>query len=396
MKSGRSRIRRKERCVVWGLFSVLLALLGLCLMVVPANTQQKQPIVIGALFDGSGGAAFYSGQSVMGVDVAIEEVNKSGGIMGSPVTFIKQDDGNNPNVAPIRTRALIEGGAVGIIMTSGSASTLQARVVLEEMKVPGLNANLNPKIVQPPNNTYIFSIGNDTSQIVQALTEAVKPYKRLAIFTDNGPTGMGLANSYKDAFEKAGVKVLMMEAVDVGATDATAQVSRMKAQKVDAVFVSGQAAGEQALFLRAAEMQGLNVPMFQDITAGNPRYHKLAGAAALKNLRFISQVDPSNPASAMVQKLVQAKYGPKAVEPTLYLQTWDEVHLLKYAIENAGSTDGTAIRDALQKVKNFKSVWGQSGYTLNCSKDSHLCSSLKGVVLRGFENGVPGPVVQRF
>jgi branched-chain amino acid transport system substrate-binding protein len=170
----------------------------------------------------------------------------------------------------------------------------------------------------------------------------------------------------------------------------------MKAQKVDAVFVSGQAAGEQALFLRAAEMQGLDVPMFQDITAGNPRYHQLAGPAALKNLRFISQVDPSNPASAMVQKLVQAKYGAKAVEPTLYLQTWDEVHLLKYAIENAGSTDGTAIRDALQKVKNFKSVWGQPGYTLSCSMDSHLCSSLKGVVLRGFENGVPGPVVQRF
>jgi hypothetical protein len=98
----------------------------------------------------------------------------------------------------------------------------------------------------------------------------------------------------------------------------------------------------------------------------------------------------------MVQKLVKAKYGAKAVEPTLYLQTWDEVHLLKHAIENAASTDGTAIRDALEKIKDFPSVWGQPGYTLNCSKESHLCSNLKGLVLRGFENGVPGPVVQRF
>ena len=92
--------------------------------------------------------------------------------------------------------------------------------------MPGLTENMNPKIIQPPNNSrYPLLWGNDTNQIVQALTEAVKPYKRLAIFTDNGPTGMGLANSFKEAFEKDGVKVLMTEAGPrPGATDATAQV----------------------------------------------------------------------------------------------------------------------------------------------------------------------------
>jgi len=365
-------------------------------MAVPANAQEQQPIVVGVLFDGSGRAAFYSGQTVMGIEAAADEINKSGGIMGKQIKLAKQDDGNNPNVAPMRTRALIEGGAVAVIMTSGSASTLQARVVLEEMQVPGLTANLNPKIVEPPNNTYIFSIGNDSNQIVEALTEAVKPYKRLAIFTDNSPTGMGLADSYKSAFEKAGIKVLMVEAVDVGATDATAIVSRMKANNVDAVFVSGQAAGEQALFLRTAEMQGLDVPMFQDITAGSPKYHQLAGAAALKNLRFITSYDPDNQYSKKIEEIIKAKFGGKAVEPTLYLQGWDDVYLLKTAIENAGSTKGIALRDAIEKISGFRSSWGQEGYTLSCSKDNHLCSSLKGIVLRGFENGKPGKVVQRF
>jgi branched-chain amino acid transport system substrate-binding protein len=310
--------------------------------------------------------------------------------------LMKQDDGNNPNVAPVRTRALIEGGAISVILASGSASSLQARVVLEELRVPGFTANMNPKIVQPPNNTYIFSVGNDTIQIVQALTEAVKPYKRLAIFTDNGATGMGLANAYKEAFEKSGTKVLMMESVDVGATDATAQVSRMKAEKVDAVFISGQSAPEQSLFLRTAEMQGLDVPKFQDITATSPEYWKLTGAAALKTLRFVGQSDPSNEESKRVIKIVEAKFGNKAVLPNNYLQAWDEVYMIKRAIENAKSTNGTAIRDATEKIANFPSSWGQSGYKLSCSKDNHLCANLKGVVLRGFENGFPGPVIQRF
>ena len=48
--------------------------------------------------------------------------------MGRQVKFSSgRTDANNPNVAPISTRALIEGGAVGVVMTSGSASTFQAR-----------------------------------------------------------------------------------------------------------------------------------------------------------------------------------------------------------------------------------------------------------------------------
>lgn len=396
MRTGRSRIRSMEKgLVLWGFSFVLTVFLGLSVIAGSAIAQQ-QSIVIGVLFDGSGRAAFYSGQSVMGIEAGVDEINKSGGIMGRRVELAKQDDGNNPNVAPMRTRASIEGGAVAVILTSGSASSMQARVVLEELKVPGITANQNPEIHEPPNNSYIFSIGTDSNHIVEGLTKAVMPYKRLAIFTDNSPTGMGIANSTKRAFEKAGVNVLMLEAVDVGATDATAIVSRMKAKNVDAVFVTGQAAGEQALFLRTAEMQGLDVPMFQDITAGNPKYHQLAGAAALKNLRFMCPYDPSNEYSKEIQKIIKAKFGKKAVEPSLYLQGWDDIHLLKEAIENAGSTDGTAIRDAIGKISGFRSSWGEEGYTLDCSKGDHLCSSLKGLVLRGFENGRPGKVVQGF
>ena len=386
-----------RKFTAWRKLFSLMIFFVICFAAVPSQSApQGEPIMIGAIFDGSGGAAFYSGQSMLGVDSAIEEINKNGGIMGRPVKLLKQDDGNNPSMTPIRTRALIEDGAVAVVMTSGSASTLQARVVLEELKVPGICANMDDKIVQPPNNNYIFSIGNDTTQIVQALTEAVKPYQRVAIFTDNGPTGMGLAKSFDEAFKNAGVNVIGIESVDVGATDATALVSRMKAKNVDAVFISGQASAEQALFLRTADMQGLNVPMFQDITANSPRYHQLAGAAALKNLQFISQNDPTNSESIRVFNIVKAKFGKKAMEPTLTQWGWDEVHLIKHAIEKAGSTDGTAIRDAIEETTNFPSTWGQPGYTLSCSQSSHLCSNMKGLVLRGFENGHPGKVIKRF
>ena len=73
MKSGEKLI------VISALLFVSIALF-FCLAAAPASSQQS-PIVIGVLFDGSGGAAFYSGH-VMGADVAVDEVNKGGGSWG--------------------------------------------------------------------------------------------------------------------------------------------------------------------------------------------------------------------------------------------------------------------------------------------------------------------------
>jgi branched-chain amino acid transport system substrate-binding protein len=357
----------------------------------------QTPILLGALHDSSGGAALFSEPVVRGLELAIEEINRTGGIMGRPVKLLKQDDANNPNVSPMRTRALIEEGAVALFMTSGSASTLQARVILEEKKIPGMNStNLNPKVYMPPYNSYIFVIGVDAVQVVKALVESLRPYKRVAIFTDNSPTGAGLGETYKNSFGKAGINIIMVEAVDVGATDATAQVARIKAANAEAVFVTGQAGPEHALFLRTAHMQGFDVPMFMDTAGPMPQWWPLAGAEGLKNLNFIDLVDPDNKLTLKVQKLFEAKYGTKQPFTCFSAQGWDMVYMYKQAIESAGSTNGTDIRNALEKGLRLESHWGQPGFFISCSKDNHHCSSMKGLVLRGFEGERPGPVIKRF
>jgi branched-chain amino acid transport system substrate-binding protein len=265
--------------------------------------------------------------------------------------------------------------------------------VLAELKVPGVIAtNLNDKITQPPNQTFIFNFANTTSQIVKFLTEALKPYKRIAVFGDNSPTGTALANAYKNAFSAAGINVVDTEFVDVGATDATAQAARMKAANPDAIFISGQAAPEQALFLRAVFAQGLKVPMFQDTTAQVPQYWTLAGAEALSNLRFIDQIDPENPKTEEVRKAFVVKYGEKEPFLAFYAQGWDIAYIVKQAIESANATDGTAIRDNIEKLSNYAAHWGKNGYKISCSQDNHLCSGTDGMVLRKFQDGRPGPV----
>ncbi len=363
-------------------------------MSVGAAIAQSEPIKFGILYDGSGGAAFYSGESVKGIELAVDEINRNGGILGRQVEVIKKDDSNNPTLAPLRTRELIEDGAVVTFMTSGSSSTLQARVTLAEEKIPGITpTNLNSKIVRPPNHEYMFSIANNGGQLVGFLLDVMESYEEVAIFADTSATGKALADIYKGAFESGGKTVVAMEAVDVGATDATAQVARLKDANPDVVFVSGQAAPEQALFLRARRDLGLNVPTLQDTTGQVPQLWELAGAAALEGHRMVDQIDPGNKKTDVVRKAFREKYGKDAPFLSFHAQGWDTAMLYEKAIEMAGSTDGTAIRDALENIQGYEAHWGRPGYTISCSRQSHLCASIEGMVLRGFDGDRPGAVV---
>ena len=79
MGTGIRKKRSMEKIIaLWGFSFILTVFLGLSLMVGPAIAQQEKSIVIGVLFDGSGRAAFYSGQTVMGIEAAVDEINENG------------------------------------------------------------------------------------------------------------------------------------------------------------------------------------------------------------------------------------------------------------------------------------------------------------------------------
>jgi branched-chain amino acid transport system substrate-binding protein len=362
------------------------------MLAIPGLAMAAEPIKLGILHDASGGASDYSRYNVMNAQLAVDEINAAGGVLGRPIELIKEDDGNDPNVSPLRTRTLVKRGAVAVILGSGSASALQARVVAEEEKVPAFATVLNDKVAQPPNNTYVFQTNNSATQQVNAMVAAIKnKYKQIAIFTDTSPTGSGLANNYKKALENAGVEVIAMEAVDVGATDATAQVTRLRDKwKAQAVLVSGQAPQEQALFVRTVVDMGWKVPLFQDVTAVSPAYRKLLGAKGLEQLYYLEPIHPDNQLAQKWLKKFSEKY-PNEPALTTMGNVWNAVYLFKAAVEKVKGTDGTALRDAIEKICGMKSHFGPPASTVCCTKENHLCADPNGVFVAQFRNGKSVP-----
>lgn len=354
---------------------------------------EEGAITIGVIAARSGGAAFYSEAALAGIELAVDEINEAGGIDGSELRLSVKDDQNNPSLTPTLTRELADEEVSAIVLVSGSASTLQAKPVLQQVRIPAVvPTNLNPTISEGPGNDYVFQTANTTPQIVGALIDAMSQYESIGIFTDASPTGTQLANTYRDAFTEGGIEVVALEAVDVGAQDASAQIGRLQDSGAEAIFISGQAAAEQSLFLRQAVEQGLDVPFYQDTTAGLPAYWELVGEAGLAQLTFVDQLDPENELTNELRATYEEAHpGEYMIGPVP--QGYDAIQLIAESLRGTDSTEAADVAEALGKA-DVDAHWGQAGYRISCGGE-HLCATLEGLVLRGFDGAAAGPVTER-
>ncbi len=389
--------------------SLLLAAVG-SLGPALAQTAAKasgDPITIGVIEDRSGGASFYSQESVKGLKLFIEMMNageflyaKSAvgtqpGLMGRPIQAIYEDDENNPNLTLVKTRRLLGNGAQILFFLSGSGSTLQGRVVCSEQKILCLApTNVSSRIVQPPNNDYVFTVATSAEQDSAVFLEAWKRlgYTRIAYVTDNSATAKTVADGYKRSFEKAGIATAIDEQVETGARDMIANVLRIRDAKPDVIFDLIQAAPESANLHRTAAKLGITIPRWGTTTiTAEPKIWELAGDA-INGVLVVDNLAPDNPNTLEVKAAYQKRYGADAPYVFLHSVVWDGLMLTKKAAETTGSLDGTKLRDAIEKIAQFPSAYGQKGYTLTYGEGRHNGATPSGAVVVQFAHRTPSVV----
>jgi branched-chain amino acid transport system substrate-binding protein len=391
-------------------FAACLVLAGLG--AAPAAMAQTakaagDPITIGVIEDRSGGASFYSQESVKGFKLFIEMMNageflyaKSAvgtqpGIMGRPIRAIYEDDENNPNLTLVKTRRLLDNGAQIVFFLSGSGSTLQGRVVCSEQKILCMApTNVSSRIVQPPNNDYVFTVATSAELDSNVFVEAWKRlgFTRIAYATDNSATAKTVADGYKRAFEKAGIVTAIDEQVETGARDMIAPLLRIRDAKPDVIFDLIQAAPESANLHRTAVKLGITIPRWGTTTiTAEPKIWELAGDA-INGVLVVDNLAPDNPNTLEVKATYQKRYGAGAPYVFLHSVVWDGLMLTKKAAETTSSLDGTKLRDAVEQIADFPSAYGQKGYTVTYGKDRHNGATPAGAVVVQFAKRTPSVV----
>jgi branched-chain amino acid transport system substrate-binding protein len=242
-----------------------------------AGTAQAQPIKIGELNSYKVFTAFLDPYK-KGWELALEEINKSGGVLGRKIEVISRDDNGNPGDAVRVAEELIARENVSLLMgTFPSHVGLAVSNLANQRKIVFVAAEpLTDKIVWENGNRYTFRLRPSTyMQTAMLVPEAVKLKKqKWAIVYPNYEYGQSATASFKKLMGKAqpGVQFVTEQAPPLGKIDAGAVVQALVDAKPDAIF-SSLFGPDLQKFVREGNTRGLfkNTVVF-NLLAGEPEY----------------------------------------------------------------------------------------------------------------------------
>ena len=310
------------------------------------------PILLGTISPNTGNLAAYGTAIMNGVNLAVEEINAAGGVLGSQIQVINADDQGDPTECMNAFNSLVSQG-VGLIIGSVTSSCTSAITD---------SANEEEVVLTSPSSTadsitteddYVFrACYADSFQgaIAAAYAKQAGYAKVGVVYCAADTYSKGLYDSFSAACEKYGVEVAAVESTaSMDVQDYTNQFASLVNAGVELVYapyyydVIGPYLVTQA---RAAGYTG--IIMGADGYDGAPSYVvEGADLTAFNGVYWTNHYDPADE-SAMVQNFVKAfqdKYGeiPMAMSALAY----DCVYMYKTAMEAAGSADPAAVRDAM-------------------------------------------------
>lgn len=331
-----------------------------------------EPIKVGVNYELSGGVATYGTHAKNGIELAIEEINAAGGVLGGRMLqpIILDNKSDNAESLSVATRLIADEGVVAHLGPATTGNTLAAIPVATEYKVPLLTTSAtNPDVTVDPQTgqtrEYIFrTCFIDPPQAIVAADFIFNELglKKAAVYYDNtNDYSKGLSKVFKDEFEKLGGTVVAEEGYVDTDKEFRPTLTKFRDAGAEVVYLPGYYQ-QAALIVSQARELGLNVPFVGADGWDSPDLVKIAGAEALNNTFFTNHYSSQDP-SPKVQKFVEAykaKYGD--VPDSFAALGYDAAYLLADAINRAGSADPEAIKNALAATKDFEAVTGTMSF----------------------------------
>jgi branched-chain amino acid transport system substrate-binding protein len=359
--------RLRSRAVV---AEMIAASLIATLAVAGARAQDKV-IKIGALLPISGPGSYFGVQDKQGIDLAIEQLNKTG-VNGYKFEVKYEDSACGPLPATQAAKRMLEQYKPHVLLGEEcSDATLAIMPVVEEAKVPLINAGSSAIKITEPGNYWTFRIF--PNEVMQGVDLAKNAYTKLnartaVLLHENTNAGIGNANVFNEAFTKLGGKILADIGFGRDVNDFTAIATRIAGLgQVDVIptyTLEGQGLKITQALMQAGVTKGGDGKAIQIGTIWLPfGFEQKAGKAALGYVRAV-QFDPLDK-RPLVQDFIAAFKAKYNQSPThLHAHSYDQILLIADTVKR-GANDAQSIRDALAKTQNLAALTGSISF------DSH-------------------------
>lgn len=314
--------------------------------------------VVGPL---TGQYAAFGEQMRRGSEMAVADINARGGVLGQQLVLEVADDACDPRQAVAAANEMVNKGVVFVAGHFCSGSSIPASNVYAEEGVLQISpASTNPEFTERGLPTVFRACGRDDQQGQVAAEYIMRHFEdaNVAILHDKTAYGKGLADETRKVLNRMGKKEVLYEAYTAGEKDYSALVSKLKAFKVDLIYVGGYHT-EAGLIARQGRQQGLQAPLMAGDALVTDEYWSITGPAGEGTLMTFSPDPARNPvAKPVVDKFLKQGYKPEGY--TLY--SYGTVQAWAQAVEQAGKTNAAAVAKVLKSGQKFDTVLGKIGF----------------------------------
>jgi branched-chain amino acid transport system substrate-binding protein len=342
----------------------------------------QDTIKIGEFGSLTGGNASFGISQNNGVQMALEEVNNSGGVLGKKIELTLEDNQTKQGQTTTIVKKLIsEDHVVALIGEVASSKTLEAAPIAQASKVPLIaTAATNPAVTQTGDYVFRVCFTDDFQAVVIArfVLETLQK-KKIAFMTDvKQDYSVGLTKIAKEYFEKNGGEIVKEQSYSSDDKDFRAQLTAIKAASPDVIIITGYYP-EAALIAKQARQFGIKAAL-----AGGDGWDGSSlipvGGSAVEGAYFSDHFAVSD-TSPLVQSFVAAYKKKYSSAPDAFAALgYDAFKLLVDAIKRAGGTDPEKLRDAIASTKDFPGVSGK--ITINPERNA-----TKSAVILTIKNG---------
>ena len=348
----------------------LLLMILAVMLVLPATVFAAEPILIGGIFDESGPGANVGTPTRLVAEMAIEDINAAGGILGRPLKLISFDSESDANKALVGARKLTEQDKVlAIVGPTLTGSGMAIKTYIEEQAMPTL-MTVGGDVVLEGGGKWTFKVPQRTSIAVEKIYQHLKAAGITRVGLLTGQDGFG--KDGKAALEaKAatfGMTIAASEVMDRMAPDFSAQVFKLAVAKPQAIIVWAIGPAGAIVAKNLAALPGERPLLVQSHGQPDPKYIELAGPAAegtimpgtkVMALDYLADADPQK---AVVRAFVQG-YTSRGLDKKFPINThsgyaYDAMLLLKAGLSKAGKADRAALRGALETIAAMPGVSG--------------------------------------
>lgn len=308
----------------------------------------EEPVRIGAMSPMSAQYANWGDGWTKSAQLAIDQWNADGGVLGCEVVAVFEDDEGDATAGASAANKLAADGVSGIVGPIFSGVTLAAGPILEEAGIPFLVGSSAVDVTEQGwQNVFRLAFREDRSGPFDAQMALDQGYTTGVVVHDNTAFAQGLAEQFVQAFEADGGTVTT-EVIVPGESDYSATLTSVRDQDPEFVYYSGYYAEGGQLVRQGKELGMTDVGWLFGNSNQDDEFLEIAGDAA-EGILMGTWIPPTLETNDIAEEYVAAYNEEYGEDPSsLFHWAYDGVNILLETIEQTGSADPAAIAEALR------------------------------------------------